>query len=168
MDLAQKTKSYSNRAQIGISKSNTLWRPQTAGPPEHFVVLDGKSLEPHSRDFWKGVWCRQFATERPAVEFVLCFAKAAAKCWVPSQPSKRRHRNNSRSKPFRRLSFSSQYCHMASSTDRRCSFRKRHTDSRSLLVSRLSACCLTVANGSCRSMLSSMNRCSTSAALLTF
>ncbi len=46
MDLAQKTKSYSNRAQIGSRKSNTLWRPQTAGPPEHFVVLDGKSLEP--------------------------------------------------------------------------------------------------------------------------
>ncbi len=104
----------------------------------------------------------------PPLSSFCVFAKAAAKCWVPSQPSKRRHRNNSRSKPFRRLSFSSQYCHMASSTDRRCSFRKRHTDSRSLLVSRLSACCLTVANGSCRSMLSSMNRCSTSAALLTF
>ena len=24
-----------------------LWRPRTARPPEHFVVLDGKSLEPH-------------------------------------------------------------------------------------------------------------------------
>ncbi len=31
---------------------------------------------------------------RPLSSFCV-FAKAAAKCWVPSQPSKRRHRNNS-------------------------------------------------------------------------
>ncbi|MFO4560498.1 hypothetical protein, partial [Klebsiella pneumoniae] len=37
------TKSYSNRAQIGISKKVIpLWRPQTAGPPEHFVVFGRK------------------------------------------------------------------------------------------------------------------------------
>ncbi len=41
----------------------------------------------------------------PPLSSFCVFAKAAAKCWVPSQPSKRRHRNNSRSKPFRRLSF---------------------------------------------------------------
>ncbi|MEB4704077.1 Tn3 family transposase, partial [Klebsiella quasipneumoniae] len=32
-----------NRAQIGISKKVIpLWRPQTAGPPEHFVVFGRK------------------------------------------------------------------------------------------------------------------------------
>ncbi len=35
MDLAQKTKSYSNRAQIGISKSNTPLEATDGGASEH-------------------------------------------------------------------------------------------------------------------------------------